>query len=118
MPPYYALRPIGGLHFAAAEKLRAKLASLQHNNTILMSPPAIPDQTLTIIPDNEQSGRTGADENAAGSNGNVTASNVNVTASNVNVTPSVMLAAESPRAMVVYCEALLRVDYTVLQVIL
>ncbi|KOB70768.1 Sodium-independent sulfate anion transporter, partial [Operophtera brumata] len=48
--PHYAIRPVGGLHFAGAERVRAKLNSLRNAKI------PQPLETLTVIPDIEVNG--------------------------------------------------------------
>ncbi|XP_064071938.1 sodium-independent sulfate anion transporter-like [Vanessa tameamea] len=59
-PPHYSIQPIGGLHFASAERLRSKIVSLKHNNNLATL------SDLTVIPNGAVT--NGASEHRAGSN--------------------------------------------------
>ncbi|XP_045497828.1 sodium-independent sulfate anion transporter-like [Colias croceus] len=81
LPPHYAMHPIGGLHFASAERVRSKLISLKNYNVeqsaveIVTVPPnsLVPNGTLVVEP------------------------------------------RVWPRMLIIYCDALTRVDFTFLQ---
>lgn len=96
LPPHYAIHPVGGLFFAGAEKVRSELASLRHPKK---SPQVTTLETLTVVPDN--------DRNGVVHNG-VISTNVDS-----SVSANVRRSAD---VLVVYCEALYRMDYTFLQV--
>lgn len=117
MPAHFAIHPCGGLYFAGAEQVRSKLISLRKpkNNSI----PATALETLTIIPDSDNNGTSDGNNIANGnhiangnlSNGNNNANGNNVTNGNINGN-----FIRSTELLVVYCDAVSRMDYTFLQV--
>ncbi|XP_038212343.1 sodium-independent sulfate anion transporter-like [Zerene cesonia] len=81
LPPHYAMHPIGGLHFASAERVRSKLISLKNYD---VEPSAV--EIVTVSP--------------------------------TSLVPNGTLAMEPrvwPRILIIYCDALTRVDFTFLQ---
>ncbi|XP_050345914.1 sodium-independent sulfate anion transporter-like [Nymphalis io] len=59
-PPHYSIQPIGGLHFASAEKLRTKIVSLKNKNNLVTL------DSLTVIPNGVV--MNGVAEHRSGSN--------------------------------------------------
>ncbi|XP_060802818.1 sodium-independent sulfate anion transporter isoform X1 [Amyelois transitella] len=134
--PHYAIRPAGGLHFAGAERVRSKLNALKRTKIITTS---VPLETLTIIPDNDlsrQETTDGIPENNSyipDNNSNipegVPGDNINgIPVSNGDVVGNLNNAAitsnrnrvpesgiRSASVLVIYCDALYRMDYTFLQ---
>nr|XP_037872785.1 sodium-independent sulfate anion transporter isoform X1 [Bombyx mori] len=116
LPAHFAIHPCGGLYFAGAEQVRSKLISLRKpkNNSI----PATALETLTIIPDSDNNGTSDGNNIANGnhiangnlSNGNNNANGNNVTNGNINGN-----FIRSTELLVVYCDAVSRMDYTFLQ---
>lgn len=96
LPPHYAIHPVGGLFFAGAEKVRGQLAALRNAKK---SQELTTLDTITVIPD--------TDRNGVVSNGVISAILDNCVNTNVRKPADVL---------VVYCEALHRMDYTFLQV--
>ncbi|XP_072931925.1 sodium-independent sulfate anion transporter-like [Epargyreus clarus] len=92
LPPHFAIHPIGGLHFASAERVRSELTSLKDSKKKSNS---LALETLTIVGDmNGSNGANGV--NGAIANGSVG-------------------GMRSPNILVIYCDALIRLDYTFLQ---
>ncbi|CAB3224267.1 unnamed protein product [Arctia plantaginis] len=88
LPPHYAIRPVGGLSFAGAERVRSKLLALKRPKEI----PVIRITTidsLTVLPDNNMT--------------------VNGTALTNDVEASAVRPAE---VLIIYCDSLYRLDYT------
>ncbi|XP_053607161.1 sodium-independent sulfate anion transporter-like isoform X2 [Plodia interpunctella] len=129
--PHYAIRPVGGLHFAGAERVRSKLSDLKRTKFIA----AMPLETLTIIPDNDlrRSDTTdGIDNNSTPEtnsiipapvdtiivpstvvgNGVANLNNAAITSNRNRGSESVVRSAS---VLVIYCDALYRMDYTFLQ---
>ncbi|XP_063825016.1 sodium-independent sulfate anion transporter-like isoform X2 [Ostrinia nubilalis] len=92
LPPHYAIHPVGGLHFAGAENVRSKLAALRNPNNKINKPL----ETLTVVPTNDLGINPRFPEN--GNNGVV-----------------VRCSTKASNVLVVYCDALYRMDYTFLQ---
>ncbi|XP_068631791.1 sodium-independent sulfate anion transporter-like [Battus philenor] len=85
--PHYAVRPIGGVHFAGAERLRARMAALK--NSKKLQKPAT-DAIYITTGDTET--------NIAMSNGNIN-----------------LPVVRSTKILVIHCDALSRLDYTFIQ---
>lgn len=159
LPPHYAIHPVGGLHFASAERVRAKLLALKNHKTPNL-PPTTTLETLTVIPDRDDVNITNRDNSGHGTvmrtiNGDIThVTNDRTVAeestdSGVNTvdTTSIGSVVDIPNGeirtvlengrvvsslnadamnndvgiriasdvLVIYCDALLRMDYTFLQ---
>ncbi|CAH2238333.1 jg17490 [Pararge aegeria aegeria] len=87
LPPHYSVQPIGGLHFASAEKVRSRLIALRTSKTSI--DPVTTDirlENFTVVPN--------------GAVGNGTIHQHVVKSSNI---------------LVIHCGALFRLDYTFLQ---
>ncbi|CAH0723330.1 unnamed protein product, partial [Brenthis ino] len=54
LPPHYSVHPIGGFHFASAEKVRSRLISLKHTKKVPNTDVRL--ENLTIIPDGISNG--------------------------------------------------------------
>lgn len=92
LPPHYAIRPVGGLSFAGAERVRSKLLALKRPKDI----PVIRITTidsLTVFPDNDTI--------------------PNGTALTTDIETTTVRSAE---VLIVYCDSLYRLDYTFSQV--
>ncbi|KAJ0177281.1 hypothetical protein K1T71_007290 [Dendrolimus kikuchii] len=164
LPPHYAIHPVGGLHFASAERVRAKLIALKNHKTP-NSPPATTLETLTVFPDRDDVNITSQDnsglENDIGLvntdtiltneipvtgtiNGRIVNGGRNSTVNTVNNvsgsigmpngieriltngvvpgTPSISIVLNrnievrrASNVLVIYCDALYRMDYTFLE---
>lgn len=95
LPPHYAIHPVGGLNFASAEKVRAKLLALRQTKAIPVIPLTVME-SLTVFPDNDT-------VNPEVRNGNVTWNDIEAS------------RIRTANILVVYCDALYRLDYTFLQ---
>lgn len=107
LPPHYAIHPVGGLHFAGAERVRNKLFLLQQKS----QPAVIPVttvHTITNVPEIETP-RNGQwdvpSANGSASSGFPNSRRRDVESSGV----------KSANLLVVYCDSLYRMDYTFLQ---
>lgn len=92
LPAHYAVRPVGCLHFAGAEKLRQKLNHLSNPKNDILTNHNAPVEEITVLPDSTPVRQT---EDSQG---------------------TVISVPQPPNILVVYCEGLHRLDYTVLQV--
>lgn len=54
LPPHYCVHPIGGFHFASAEKVRSRLISLKYTKKVPNTDVRL--ENLTIIPDGISNG--------------------------------------------------------------
>ncbi|KAJ2945897.1 hypothetical protein O0L34_g4805 [Tuta absoluta] len=98
LPPHYAIRPVGGLHFAGAERVRAKLSEIRKSHrpiTIVLDP----QTDVNINGSHINEGYNGNLDSNGNSNGVIVRSN----------------ARKQPNLLVVYCGELFRMDYTFLQ---
>ncbi|XP_045771956.1 sodium-independent sulfate anion transporter-like isoform X1 [Maniola jurtina] len=86
--PHYAIHPIGGLHFASAEKVRIKLMSIKKSkkSAIPANDTDVRFEHLTVVPD-------GVVQNGTTTLPHIKSSNI----------------------LVIHCDALHRLDYTFLQ---
>ncbi|XP_026317607.1 sodium-independent sulfate anion transporter-like isoform X2 [Hyposmocoma kahamanoa] len=110
LPSHYAIYPVGGLHFAGAERVRAKLIVLRNSKGLQRSTPT--PETLRGIPDN------GPYANVA-NGGNILETNVVANGTTVAAgTPNRTYLSSNVRklnVLVIYCDGLYRMDYTFLQ---
>nr|XP_021189016.2 sodium-independent sulfate anion transporter [Helicoverpa armigera] len=102
LPPHYAIRPVGGLHFAGAERVRHKLFTLQKSKPF---PPVTTIHTINNISENEtrRSLQWSVPHNGA-------AMSVQSRRNDVEA-----LGVRPAHLLVIYCDALYRLDYTFLQ---
>ncbi|XP_073945401.1 sodium-independent sulfate anion transporter-like [Choristoneura fumiferana] len=93
LPPHYAIHPVGGLHFAGAERVRSKLSQLRNSKASTL-------QALTVISGLNTDGVLNGAANGC-SNG----------------TPVIGMPdlRRSSSVLVVHCDSLYRMDYTFLQ---
>lgn len=85
--PHYAVRPIGGLHFAGAERLRARLVALKHSKSL--QPQTI--DTIHVTSDGDE---------------------MRITVQN-GISGTIV---KPLKVLVIHCDALSRMDYTFLEV--
>ncbi|KAM3961068.1 sodium-independent sulfate anion transporter [Aphomia sociella] len=120
LPPHYAVHPVGGLHFAGAERVRSQLISLR--NTKLPTPfealtVATDDNIPTIARDLVANGTIAVGNGNNVGNGNIVGNGNNV-GNTDNFVRNGAGGAERGRSanvLVIYCDALYRMDYTFLQ---
>lgn len=77
LPPHYAIHPVGGLHFASAERVRAKLIALKNRKTL--NSPTTTLETLTVFPDRD-------DVNIASQNNNDLGNSIGMVDTDATVT--------------------------------
>ncbi|VVC96684.1 unnamed protein product [Leptidea sinapis] len=119
VPSYYTIRPQGGLYFASAEAVRSKLASLAFKH-----PKQIPLQS--VLAQHAINSLSSRNIDASFTPNVITQITPEIDTQNetniVNLQNAVSLRTErqlfeavSPKILVIYCDALSRLDYTFLQ---
>lgn len=107
LPPHYAIRPVGGLHFAGAERVRQKLFMLQHNK-----PAVIPVTTIhTMSNGTDSEAARNSQRNLPTANG----TSSNGTASVIKRHDVEANGVRTTELLVIYCDSLYKLDYTFLQ---
>lgn len=109
LPSHYAIYPAGGLHFAGAERVRAKLIALR-NSMRSQRPPTL--ETLRGIPDNAPHANVANDTNLET---HVVVNGTNV-AAGTRYRTNLSNSVRKSNVLVIYCDGLYRMDYTFLQV--
>lgn len=110
LPSHYAIYPVGGLHFAGAERVRAKLIVLRNSKGAQRSPTS---ETQGGIPDNAPYANVANSTNIPETD--VVANGTNVAAGTPNRT-YLSSSVRKSNVLVIYCDGLYRMDYTFLQV--
>ena len=103
LPPHYAIHPVGGLHFAGAERVRTKLLLLQKSKPMN---PITTVHTISNVPEVETPRNGQWDVPGANGVHHSNGRRIDVESSGV----------KSADILVVYCDSLYRMDYTFLQV--
>ncbi|XP_049869038.1 sodium-independent sulfate anion transporter-like [Pectinophora gossypiella] len=131
-PAHYAVHPVGGLHFAGAERVRSKLMDIRNPNKPIRTTAL---ESLTVIPDTDHETSTrnrqenGTNEvsngtNDTGNGTNVVANGTNTASNGTNAVVNAVRAESGsrrsnarrvPNVLVIYCDGLYRMDYTFLQ---
>lgn len=110
MPSHYAIYPVGGLHFAGAERVRLKLIDLRNSKRSQRSQTL---ETLRGLPDNAPHANVANVTNNLETN--IVVNGNNVAAGTLNGT-YLSSSGRKSNILVIYCDGLYRMDYTFLEV--